>query len=97
VRVHWVVKGLWWTCVLLLVVVGGQLAWCSTEWALDHDHACAPWLVPERPPIYEAVAAPLIACMALWRAKRRAAGLDQAWDWLHSGEGEHGAGPPGPL
>ena len=91
---HWLARGLLWSLVLLAVIIGLDRGVCMAMDAAEWDASCAHRLLSQDLPIFEAVMVALVVPMALWRANRRARGLDQPWDWLDWLSGSFG--PPGP-
>lgn len=92
---HWVTRGILWSLLILAVVIGLDRGVCVAMGAAAWEPACAHRLLSQDLPIFEAALVALIVPMAVWRANRRARGLDRPWDWLDWLPGSFGAPGPG--
>ena len=90
---NWVARGGLWSVVILAVVIGFDRVACMAMDAAEWDANCAHRLLSQDLPIFEVAMVALVVPMALWRAHRRARGLDQPWDWLDWLPGSFGPGP----
>ena len=92
---NWFVKGMLWGLVIAGSIIAFDRAWCLGVGAVNWDQGCAHRIVPGPPPTFEIAIVALVFPMTVWRARRRAQGLDRPWDWLRWwDDGAPGSGSP---
>jgi hypothetical protein len=82
--------------VIAALVIAGDRLWCYGVGAVGWDESCAHRVLRDQPPLFDIAVVVIAFPLALWRARRRAQGLDSRWDWLRWDDDGGGDAMPDP-